>query len=166
MLPPVMPFPSLEAMGPFEDLFRTLRTEGPGEEMVLNQNFFVEEILGKMGVASPLSEEVLAAYRAPFPTPEDRRPTLQWPREIPIGGAPAETDAVIRRYSAWFLDTSIPKLMLHAEPGALIPPEAAAWLAGHLTNLETVYLGPGVHFLQEDHPDTIGRAIADWLTRI
>ena len=166
MLPPAMPFASYEAMGPFADLFRTLRTEGPGEELVLGENFFVEKVLGKMGVATPLDEETLAAYRAPFPTPESRLPTLQWPREIPIGGRPADVDAVMRSYSEWFLASDLPKLMFHADPGALVPPEAARWLESNLSNLETVFLGAGAHFLQEDHAPAIGQNLARWLTQI
>ncbi|MEO0989318.1 MAG: haloalkane dehalogenase [Pseudomonadota bacterium] len=163
ILPPALPFPSYEAMGPFEDLFRSLRAEGPGEAMVLGQNFFIEEILGKMAVATPLSEEVLTHYRAPYPTEASRKPLLVWPRQIPIAGTPADVEVTVRRYSAWLIETDIPKLMFHASPGALIPPEAAAWLQRNLTNLTSVDLGTGVHFLQEDHPDAIRHTLAEWL---
>ena len=164
MLPPVMPFASFEAMGPqMGEVFAMLRSEA-GAAVVLGENFFVEEILRNFGSATPLSDEVMAEYRRPFPTPESRLPTLQWPREIPIAGEPPETAAVIERYWAWFRDTDMPKLMLHAEPGALIPPQAAAFLQAELQNLTSVALGAGVHFVQEDHPDAIGRALADWLT--
>ncbi|MEM6636014.1 MAG: haloalkane dehalogenase [Pseudomonadota bacterium] len=163
IVPPALPYPSYAAMGPFEELFRGLRAEGTGEALVLQQNFFVEEILGKMGVLKPLPAEVLAHYRAPYGTSESRRPTLQWPRETPVAGNPADVEAVVRRYSAWLIETDVPKLLLHATPGALIPPDAAAWLKDHLPNLTAVDLGPGVHFLQEDSPIQIRDALAQWL---
>ena len=167
MLPPVMPFESYEAMGEeIGGMFRALRTPGQGEAMVLEQNFFIEEVLGKIGVATPLDQATLDAYRAPFPTPESRRPTLQWPREIPIGGTPETTDTVIRRYSAWFLQSPMPKLMFHVEPGALIPPQAADWLKANTRNLQTVFLGPGAHFIQEDYPTEIATELARWLAEL
>ncbi len=162
MLPPAMPFASLDAMGPpANELFAMLRSPA-GEEAVLQGNVFVEEILRNFGTLQPLSDDVMAAYRAPFPTPASRRPTLQWPREVPIAGEPAHTAEVITRYGAWMLETDLPKLMFHVTPGALIPPPAAAFLQANMTNLTAVDLGPGAHFIQEDYPDEIGQALADW----
>jgi haloalkane dehalogenase len=115
-IPPALPAPSYEAMGPQNaQLFETLRSP-MGEELVLNQNFFVEEVLGKLGVATPLSEAVMENYRAPFRTPESRLPTLVWPRQIPIAGEPADTAQVVNENGDWLYSTSIPKLMLHVAP--------------------------------------------------
>ena len=166
IMPPAMPVESYEAMGELGDLFRNLRTPGVGEKMVLEDNFFVEVILRDMGVATPIAEARMAAYRAPFPTPKSRAPLLQWPREIPIGGEPAPVVKVVNAYSAWFLETEIPKLMITAEPGAIMPPPAAAWLKENLKNLTSVHVGAGTHFIQEDHPDAIGQALADWLKTV
>ncbi|MEM0948688.1 MAG: haloalkane dehalogenase [Pseudomonadota bacterium] len=164
-IPPALPAPSLEAMGPNGELFSMLRSPA-GEEMVLNQNFFVEEVLGKIGVATPLSEAVLENYRAPFPTPESRLPTLVWPRQVPIGGEPADTGEVITQNGNWLYSTDMPKLMLHVAPGALMPPPVVAYVKANASNLEDVFLGEGVHFVQEDHPDAIGAAVRDWLDRL
>jgi haloalkane dehalogenase len=166
IVPPAMPFPSLEAMGPFEELFRNLRTAGVGEQMVLQDNFFIEFILRELGVAKRLSDDVMAHYRAPYPTPESRKPLLQWPREIPIAQSPKPAFDAVTGYIPWLVSSDIPKLLLHVEPGALIPPQAVDWLKANMTNLDTVFLGPGAHFIQEDYPDQIGTALADWLTRV
>ncbi|MEO1346692.1 MAG: haloalkane dehalogenase [Pseudomonadota bacterium] len=165
-IPPALPAPSLEAMGePSSQLFGMLRSPA-GEEAVLQGNFFVEEVLGKMAVATPLSQEVLDNYRAPFPTPESRKPTLVWPRQVPIAGEPADTAAVITANGEWLYSTEMPKLMLHVAPGALMPPPVVEYVKANASNLEDVFLGPGVHFVQEDHPEAIGRALRDWIDRL
>ena len=104
-------------------------------------------------------------YRRPFPTPESRKPNLQWPREIPIGGEPANVFEVVSANSQFILESDIPKLALYATPGAMMGKPVVDFVAERATNLEVVGVGPGGHFLQEDQPDAIGRAIADWLTR-
>lgn len=165
-IPPALPAPSLEAMGePSSQLFGMLRSPA-GEEAVLQGNFFVEEVLGKMAVATPLSQEVLDNYRAPFPTPESRLPTLVWPRQVPIGGEPADTAAVITANGEWLYSAEMPKLMFHVAPGALMPPPVVEFVKANASNLEDVFLGPGVHFVQEDHPEAIGRALRDWIDRL
>ena len=166
LVPPVLPFPSYEAMGPFEDMFRSFRTIGVGETMVLEQNFFIDELLGKVMVATPLADEVMAEYNRYYPTPESRLPVLQWPREIPIGGEPAISTEAVEENNAWLLQSEIPKLLLYAEPGAIIPPQAAEWLGDNVPNLETHFVGAGVHFIQEDQPDEIGSKLAEWLARV
>ncbi|WP_298971815.1 haloalkane dehalogenase [uncultured Roseobacter sp.] len=165
-IPPALPAPSLEAMGePSAQLFGMLRSPA-GEEAVLQGNFFVEEVLGKMAVATPLSQEVLDNYRAPFPTPESRKPTLVWPRQVPIAGEPADTAEVITANGDWLYSTEMPKLMLHVAPGALMPPPVVEYVKANASNLEDVFLGAGVHFVQEDHPEAIGRALRDWVDRL
>ncbi len=165
IIPPGMPAPSYEAMGPAGEMFRSLRTKDVGEEMVLNKNFFVEEVLPKMGVARGLTDQEMAQYRAPYPTPESRLPTLQWPREIPIAGHPRATHDAIVSNGAWLTRSGIPKLYFYATPGALNPAPAVEWVVANVPNLETRFLGRGFHFLQEDHPNLIGAGIADWLRR-
>lgn len=164
IVPPAMPVPSYEEMGPEAgEMFKALRTEGIGEEMVLEGNFFVEEILGKIGVMRTLTDAEMDAYRAPYKTPNSRLPTLQWPREIPIAGTPQRTDEVVRQNGAWLTETDIPKLLLHADPGALMPEPVVEYLAATLKNMRVVGVGQGLHFLQEDQPHQIGQAIAAWL---
>ena len=165
-LPPALPAPSLEAMGPENaQLFGMLRSP-VGEEMVLQNNFFVEEVLGKLAVATPLSEEIMKHYRAPYPTPESRLPTLVWPRQVPIAGEPADTADAITQNGEWLFSTDIPKLMLHVTPGALMPPPVVAFVKANASNLEDIDLGTGIHFVQEEHPDAIGEGVRGWLDRL
>jgi len=153
-------------MGPVADFMRKMRTDGVGEDMVLNKNIFVEEMLGKMAVARPIDDAAMAVHRAPYATPKSRLPTLQWPREIPIGGDPADVFKVVELNNTWFLDTNLPKLFFYAEPGGITSPEAARWIVENTKNIEARFLGIGIHFLQEDHPHQIGQGIADWLRRL
>jgi haloalkane dehalogenase len=147
-------------------MFKALRTPGIGEVMVLEGNFFVEEILPKFGVMRELTKTEMAAYRPPFPTPKSRLPTLQWPHELPIGGTPESSGNEIDKNSDWLLTSDLPKLLFYAEPGALIPEQVVDYMAANLTNLETRFLGAGLHFVQEDHPHLIGQGLIDWLRRI
>jgi haloalkane dehalogenase len=145
-------------MRPF---LQALRSE-KGEAMVLQDNFFIEKILPG-AVLRTLSAEEMAEYRRPFAEPgEGRRPTLTWPRQIPIEGEPADVTAIVAAYADWLSTSDVPKLFIKAEPGALL---------GGGANLDTVRAWPmqtevkvaGVHFVQEDSPDEIGRAISDWM---
>jgi haloalkane dehalogenase len=145
-------------MRPF---LQALRSDA-GEKMVLQENFFIEKIVPG-AVLRTLTPEEMAEYRRPFAEPgEGRRPTLTWPREIPIEGEPADVNAIVAAYADWLATSDVPKLFIKAEPGALL---------GGGANLETVRAWPaqtevtvaGVHFIQEDSPDEIGRAVAGWL---
>ena len=148
-------------MRPFLEALRS----DAGEKMVLQENFFIETILPG-AVLRTLSAEEMKEYRRPFEEPgEGRRPTLTWPREIPIEGEPADVNAIVKSYAEWLATSDVPKLFIKAEPGALL---------GGGANLETVRAWPnrtevtvkGVHFIQEDSPDEIGRAIAGWMERL
>lgn len=145
-------------MRPF---LQALRSEA-GEVMVLQNNFFVEKILPG-AILRRLSSEEMAEYRRPFAEPgEGRRPTLTWVRQIPIGGEPVDVAAVVAAYAEWLAASSVPKLFLKAEPGALLGGGAnldfaRSWPA------QTEVTIRGVHFVQEDSPDEIGRAIAEWM---
>ena len=161
----VRPFPSFDDFlqrPNVRDLFRAFRTPGQGEKLILEGNTFVEKVLPG-GIVGTLSEADMAVYRAPFPTPESRRPTLQFPREIPIAGEPADVWAMSRRDHAALAASTYSKLLFSAEPGALVTAEQAREFAAGLTNCRLVELGAGGHFLQEDHPDAIGTAVRDWL---
>jgi len=140
-------------------LFRRFRSP-EGETLVLEQNFFVERILPAM-VMRKLTEAELDEYRRPFRNPgEDRRPTLTWPRELPIEGEPADVLAIIERNSAWLGATPIPKLFINAEPGAVLVGRhreiCRAWPN------QTEVTVRGLHYLHEDSPDDIGAAIREW----
>jgi haloalkane dehalogenase len=142
-------------------VLEALRSEA-GERMVLQDNFFIEKVLpGAM--LRKLSDEEMAEYRRPFAEPgEGRRPTLTWPREIPIEGDPADVTAIADAYAGWLKTSSVPKLFLKAEPGGIL---ASDKVLEHARSLpaQTEVTVRGVHFVQEDSPDEIGRTVAGWL---
>ena len=131
-----------------------------GEKMVLENNVFVERVLPG-SVLRTLSDAEMAVYRRPFAAPgEDRRPTLTWPREIPLAGEPADVIAIVRDYGAWMARNEIPKLFVNAEPGAILVGAQRDFCRQWKNQLEVSV--PGNHFLQEDSPDEIGAALAAW----
>jgi haloalkane dehalogenase len=130
--------------------------------MVLQDNFFIEKILPG-AILRKLSAEEMAEYRRPFAEPgEGRRPTLTWPREIPIDGDPADVSAIVSTYADWLVTSSAPKLFLKAEPGGILAGGKVLDLARRFPAQTEVTIA-GVHFVQEDSPDEIGRAIAGWM---
>lgn len=164
VLPPAFPKPSFESMGELGNMFRAFKDETEGHKLVIEQNMFVEQILPNM-VNRPLGETAKTEYGAPFRTEKDRRPTLAWPREVPIAGRPGETVAALTEIETFMQITEMPVLLLYADPGILVPPVAVDWYTARISGLETVYIGQGFHFFQEDQPDAVGRAIADWIRR-
>jgi haloalkane dehalogenase len=147
------------------ELFQAFRTPGKGEKLVLEDNVFVERVLPG-SILRTLSKEEMDAYRAPFPTPQSRRPILALPRELPIAGEPADIYAMSERDHAALRASTYPKLLFSGDPGALISPAAARAFTAELQNCHHIHLGPGAHYLQEDHPDAIGQALRAWLTEI
>jgi len=138
-----------------------LRSE-KGEEMVLRDNFFIEKILPG-AILRKMSDEDMAEYRRPFAEPgEGRRPTLTWPRQIPIEGEPADVTAIVTAYADWLKTSHIPKLFLRAEPGGILAHGPVLDLARSLPAQTEVTIS-GLHFVQEDSPDEIGRAVAGWM---
>jgi len=143
------------------DIFKAMRSPA-GEEMILERNLFVEAIL-PASVQRSLTEEEMAEYRRPFARPgEDRRPTLTWPREIPVEGEPSDVVDIVDSYSRWLAGTTdIAKLFINAEPGAILTGRQRD-LCRTWPNQSEVTV-PGIHFIQEDSGDQIGAAIAAWL---
>ena len=132
-----------------------------GESMVLENNVFVENVLPG-SILRKLTEAEMNEYRRPFANPgEDRRPTLTWPRQIPIEDEPADVCEIARAYSEWLSTTEVPKLFVNAEPGALIAGPVRDF-ARSLPNQQEVTVA-GSHFIQEDSPHEIGEAIAAWM---
>ena len=141
-----------------------LRSEA-GEEMVLQNNYFIEKILPN-AVLRKLSDEEMAEYRRPFAEPgEGRRPTLTWPRQIPIDGEPSDVAKIATASSDWLSTSRVPKLFLRAEPGAILANESDLAFIRRLRALTEVRIA-GRHYVQEDSPDEIGTAIADWMLNI
>jgi haloalkane dehalogenase len=143
-------------------MFQAFRTPGQGRQLLIDQNAFIEQVLPS-AVARGLTAQEMAEYRRPFLRLVDREPVWRFPNELPIEGQPADVHAAVADYADWFRGSPIPKLMITATPGALIPPAYADALQAMLTNLRRVDIGAGVHYLQEDSPDAIGTALADWL---
>lgn len=144
-------------------IFRSFRTPGEGEQLILEQNAFVEQVL-PAAILRTLTDEEMAVYRSPYPTPADRRPTLQWPRELPIGGEPVDLIRdVIEPNASYLVETNIPKLLMTFEPGVLIDQKTVSWARDNFANLEIRSLGPGLHFVQEDQPEAITEALVEWL---
>ncbi|MGQ0620634.1 MAG: haloalkane dehalogenase [Panacagrimonas sp.] len=143
-------------------LFQAFRTEGQGESLILEQNVFIEQVLPG-AVARGLTEAEMRHYREPFPTPATRKPMLSFPRELPIEGRPADVVAVAGSYMAWLQESAVPKLLFWGTPGILVTPADAARYERTLPNLRSIDIGAGLHYLQEDHPDLIGRSVAEWL---
>ena len=140
-------------------IFRAMRSEG-GESMVLQKNVFVERIL-PASMKRDLTDDEMDVYRRPFLTPgEDRRPTLTWPREIPIDGEPADTYEIIAEYSGWLATSDVPKLFINADPGTILVGRQREVCRRWPNQTEVTV--PGLHFIQEDSPDEIGAAIAHW----
>jgi haloalkane dehalogenase len=147
------------------EIFRKFRTPGEGGKLILEGNAFVERVLPG-GMRHKLTHEEMAVYRAPFPTPLSRRPTWRFPNELPIAGEPADVDATMERAHEALAASTYPKLLFAAEPGALVAPAFAEELAGRLKDCRFVKLGDGIHFLQEDHPETIGRSVAAFIAEV
>jgi haloalkane dehalogenase len=141
------------------NMFKALRSPA-GEDLILQRNAFIERIL-PASVMRQLTPAEMERYREPFDEPgESRRPMLTWPREIPIEGEPAEVTTVVNDYAAWLASSRVPKLFVNADPGAILIGRqrevCRRWPNQHEVTVK------GSHFIQEDSPHVIGRAIADW----
>lgn len=144
-------------------MFQGFRSEA-GEAMVLEKNLFVEKVL-PASVIRPLGEDAMAAYRAPFAEPgESRRPTLTWPRQIPIEGEPDDVVRIVEKYGTWLSKCDTPKLFINAEPGSILVGPQRAFCRGW-PNQEEVTVS-GLHFVQEDSPHEIGEAVAAFVQRL
>ena len=133
-----------------------------GETMVLDKNIFVERVLPG-SILRPLTPEEMDEYRRPFARPgEDRRPTLTWPRQLPIEGEPADVVQTVGDYAEWLTTSGVPKLLVRAEPGAILSGATLQFCRSWPNQQEVAVAGN--HFCQEDSPDEIGAAIADWIT--
>ncbi|MCI5105655.1 MAG: haloalkane dehalogenase [Pseudomonadales bacterium] len=140
-------------------VFQGFRSEA-GEEMILEKNVFIEKVLPG-SVIRKMSDEEMAVYRRPFLEPgEDRRPTLSWPRQIPIEGEPVEVVELVQSYANWLRESPVPKLFINADPGAILIGRQREFCRSWPNQQEVTVAGS--HFIQEDSPDEIGQAIAAW----
>ena len=141
-------------------IFEGFRSES-GEAMILDNNLFVERVLPG-SVIRDLTEQEMDVYRRPFLDPgESRRPTLTWPREIPLEGEPADVVRIVDDYSAWLSESTVPKLFVNADTGAILTGSQREFCRTWPNQTEVTV--KGVHFIQEDSPDEIGHAVAQWV---
>ncbi|MFO7930736.1 MAG: haloalkane dehalogenase [Desulfosalsimonas sp.] len=146
-----------------QDMFRRLRSK-EGEEIILKDNAFVEKILPS-SILRKFSQAEMAEYRRPFFNPgEDRRPTLTWPREIPIYGEPEDVAEIVTAYGKCLETSSIPKLFINADPGMILTGAQREYCRSWPNQQEVTV--SGLHFIQEDSPNEIGEAIAGFLKTI
>ena len=162
----LLPVPSWELFpADFRQMFQAFRTPEVGWDMIVNKNFFVEQVLPG-GIVRKLTEEEMNRYRAPYREPASRKPLWRWPNEIPIEGEPADMVEAVNTFNAKLQQSALPKLLFHATPGALLPAPLVDWCRQNLKNLKTVDIGSGTHFLQEENPHLIGQELAAWYDRI
>ncbi len=158
----LMPLPSWDAFpADLKEVFQAFRTADVGWDMIVNKNVFVEQLMPAATVRK-LSKEEMKQYKEPFKDKRDRKPVWRWPNEIPIEGEPADVAEAVATYNEWLQKTELPKLLFHATPGAILPAPMVDWCRQNLKQLTAVDIGQGIHYLQEDNPDLIGRELAGW----
>jgi haloalkane dehalogenase len=149
----------------FKTGFRLFRTPGVGWVMIAVMNAFVNKVLPG-AIVRELTEDEMKEYRNPYPTTKSRKPVWRWPNEIPIDGKPADMHEIIQTYSSRLQQSTVPKILFFAEPGGILREQQVQWCIEHIPNLETVHVGSGIHYLQEDNPHLIGRELARWIQGI
>ena len=143
-------------------IFKGFRSE-KGEDLILNRNMFIEAVLPS-SIIRELTDKEMEAYRAPFIEAQDRQPTLNWPRQIPIEGEPAAVVALVEEYGAFMAQSALPKLFINAEPGSILVGKQREFCRSWPNQQEVTV--QGLHFIQEDSPIEIGQAVASWLESI
>ncbi|MHA7834338.1 MAG: haloalkane dehalogenase [Algiphilus sp.] len=143
-------------------IFKGFRSD-KGESLILERNMFIEGVLPS-SIMRTLSDDEMEEYRRPFRTPEDRQPTLNWPRQIPIDGEPEHMVRLVEDYGRFMAESPMPKLFINAEPGSILTGRPREFCRSWPNQREVTV--PGQHFIQEDSPQEIGRAIRDWLVQL
>ncbi|MEM7030946.1 MAG: haloalkane dehalogenase [Chloroflexota bacterium] len=157
----VKPFDWAEFPAEYRLPFRLIRTPFVGWLMVNVANIFIKQMLPQ-NINRDLTKAEMEVYEKPYPTVVSRKPLLQWPREVPFSGSPADTYQIICDYSQWLQQTDMPKLFIYITPGSAINEKTREWVINSFPNLVSHNLGEGTHFLQEDNPHGIGEKISEW----
>jgi len=144
--------------------FQLLRDPVLGPQFIIEENGFVEQILPQ-AVNRPLTDVEMSHYREPYLDQASRKPVWVWPQEVPIEGQPERNVMALDKVRKFMINTDLPLLLLHATPGVVVTPDIVEAYIAMIEDLETVFVGQGFHFLQEDQPEAIGRALADWMRR-
>ena len=142
-------------------LFQQFRTHEVGWDLIVNKHVFVEQVLPG-AIQRTLSQTEMDRYREPYLEPSSRKPLWRWPNEIPVDGEPADVVEMVQAYADWLGRSTLPKLLLYAQPGAILRADLVGWCRQHIQVLTSVDIGPGLHFVQEDRPHEIGRALRAW----
>ena len=146
-----------------KSIFEGFRSDA-GEDLILQRNMFVDRVLPN-SIIRELTDAEMDAYREPFKEPgEGRRPTLTWPRQIPIDGEPEDVAAIVGDYAEWLREANVPKLLINARPGTILVGNQLEFCRSWPNQTEVTV--DGLHFIQEDSPDEIGQAVADFVTRV
>jgi haloalkane dehalogenase len=146
--------------------FQALRSsQETAEHMMVDENLFIEAVLPALTVRT-MSAAEHDAYREPWRDPQSRRILCKFPQNLCIGGEPAAINDMQQAYMRWLQETDLPKLLLYTDPGLLVTAETARWCEAQLPHCETVFVGRGLHYIQEDCPVEIGRATAEWMSRL
>jgi len=153
-------FPSGNKVG-----FKLFRSPGIGWFMISVLNMFLTKLMPKM-IVRKLSSEEMGHYTEPFKTIQSRQPIRQWPCEIPIDGEPSDVHKIMSSYSQKLQESELPKILFFGSPGAIIDSKGVDWCKQNLKNLETVDIGEGLHYIQEDNPHLIGEELAKWYQNI
>lgn len=147
-----------------DEIFTQLRTPGVGERLALEENFLIETLL-PAGVSGTLTPQELDVYRRPYPDPASRRPLLQWTREIPVGGEPADVARLLEDGWAHLAAAPVRKLLVHGSPGAIIDAAAVDWCRRTQPGLDVADVGRAGHFLPEDRPAELAAALSEWIAQ-
>ncbi|MCB9476956.1 MAG: haloalkane dehalogenase [Deltaproteobacteria bacterium] len=159
----VMAIPSWDVFPPdIRPFFETFRDPVAGREQIIGRNAFIERALPG-AVLRGLTDAEMEHYRAPYLDPPSREPLFRWPNEIPIEGEPADVAEIVNAYNVWLQQTELPKLLLYVHPGSILLAPLVQWCQASIKNLQCLDLGPGLHFIQEDHPHAIGEALSKWM---
>lgn len=164
-LPPLSSFPKSEKMEDIEPILKSFRDPIEGFKLIVEENRFIETILPAAIVRS-LTEAEMDVYRTSFVESRFRKPILAWLNQFPVNGEPTDTKKEMEHHGKWLMKSDIPKLHLYGSPGIANPPSLIEALKKMLKNYETVYVGKVLHYLQEDEPEALGRAISDWHRRL
>lgn len=143
--------------------FKLMRSPFIGWLMISVMNAFIKQILPQATVRS-FTEEEKKIYQEPYKTIKSRKPLRRWPCEIPIDGKPEDMHDLISSYSKKLQESDLPKLLFYANPGGIITSTVLDWCKENFKNLQTVDIGPGIHYLQEDNPHKIGEELAKWIS--
>jgi len=149
----------------YKIVFRLIRAPFIGWLMLSVANMFLKKVVPD-SIKRKLSKEEFDNYLEPYPTVASRRPVRVWPQQLPINGKPKRVHDIIAAYNKWLTETDIPKLCLYAHPGAIITEENVEYVQKNIPNTKTVDVGEGIHYLQEDNPDIIGKELAKWFHEI